>query len=341
MLTLRRRHGGTGRGSAREPRHGRRPVRSTTTPGGALNTASLPLGEVVPQNSARLLGHGPHAHDLPELVYLVAGRARFEVDGTQVPLAARDAVWLDSGTVHAMRYEGSGMAFGALLSPGTRPSGPVQFLEPMPELDRLMITILGAAPSGEEQIRPFRSALDSLLGALGGEHFALRPPRHPAARRVARRLATSEETLQELALREGISLRQLQRLFLEETGVPATTWRRRSRLNAALRSLEGGSSTVIAAHRARYSSGASLLRALSRETGVPQARLAQDLWGALQEAPTGQEARRARRDPLVRPADGHYRGGDGIGASGARTRTPPTISPRETPWLENWSGPVS
>jgi hypothetical protein len=214
---------------------------------------------VVPQNSPRLLGHGPHSHDVPELVYVVAGRARLEVDGAQVPLAARDAVWLAPGTVHAIRYESGGMAFGALLSPGTRPRGPMQFLAPMPELDRLMITILGAAPSGEEQIRPFRSALDSLLAALGGEHFALRPPRHPAARRVAGSLATSEATMQELSRREGISL-------------------------------HGGSSTVVAAHRARYSSGASLLRALSRETGIPQPRLAEDLWGALREAPSERRA---------------------------------------------------
>jgi AraC-like DNA-binding protein len=245
---------------------------------------------VDPQNSPRLLGHGPHSHDVPELVYVVAGRARLEVDGAQVPLAARDAVWLAPGTVHAIRYESGGMAFGALLSPGTRPRGPMQFLAPMPELDRLMITILGAAPSGEEQIRPFRSALDSLLAALGGEHFALRPPRHPAARRVAGSLATSEATMQELSRREGISLRQLQRLFLEETGVTAATWRRRARLNVALRSLHGGSSTVVAAHRARYSSGASLLRALSRETGIPQPRLAEDLWGALREAPSERRA---------------------------------------------------
>ena len=272
-------------GPAHRTRRDRRSAIPETSPGGALSTASLPLGAVVPQNSPRLLGHGPHSHDVSELVYVVAGRARLDVDGARVPLSARDAVWIAPGTVHAMRYESGGMAFGALLSPGTRPRGPVQFLAPMPELDRLMITILGTAPSGEEQIRPFRSALDSLLGALDGEHFPLLLPRHPAARRVARRLATSEETLQELAFHEGISLRQLQRLFLEETGVPAATWRRRSRLNVALRSLRGGSSTVVAAHRARYSSGASLLRALSRETGVPPSRLVQDLWGALREAP--------------------------------------------------------
>ncbi|MGP5260724.1 helix-turn-helix domain-containing protein [Brachybacterium paraconglomeratum] len=239
--------------------------------GGALSAVRPSLAEVVASNSPRLLGHAPHSHEVPELVYVVTGRAHLEVDEDSWPMTARDAVWLAPGVVHALRCEDGSMVFGALLSPGTRPQAMAQLLAPMPELDRLMVLILGAAPNGEEQIRPFRAALDTLLAPLAEDRFPVRSPRHPTAARVARSLVAHDLhdlSVQELARRECISARHLQRIFLEETGLSASRWRRRARLNVALRAIQGGSNITAAAHRAGYSSGASLQRALEREVGA-------------------------------------------------------------------------
>ncbi|MGO1341600.1 MAG: helix-turn-helix domain-containing protein, partial [Cellulosimicrobium funkei] len=105
-------------------------------------------------------------------------------------------------------------------------------------------------------------------------------------------------TLDELADRRHASARHVQRLFVEETGLPFGRWRTRAHLNVAIARLRGGSQLDAAARAAGYATRAGLLRALSRETGQPVADLARDPLAVLDRAPrdAGPGARAARAD---------------------------------------------
>lgn len=267
-------------------------------PRGATLTVT-DLRTVVPQSGPRLAGHRPHRHQVPELIYVVAGRAEVKAAGVSHRLSAREALWLSPGVLHSTRYADEGMAFGALLSDSTRPAGEVQVIAPMPRLDSLMRTILAAAPVGEQQIAPFRDALDALLCSLGRPHFTLRRPRHPAARRVADADPTEPVTLSDLARREAISLRQLQRIFADETGLSAARWRRRARLNLAVTAIRSGRSLAGAARNAGYSGRSSMVRALARETGLSEETILADPVAAVERSLESA----AQAVPDARPAD--------------------------------------
>ncbi|MFI7275170.1 helix-turn-helix domain-containing protein [Streptomyces sp. NPDC049879] len=226
------------------------------------------LTTVVPEHAIRFRGHRSHAHREPHLIHVVAGTADLLVDGRAVRLGTRESLWLAPGVPHSARYAPGSVVLGPLLSPGTVPAQRVQRLGVVPQVTRLMTTVLGAAPATPEQIRPFRAALDVLLRSLGSPYFTLRQPVHPAARAVAR-AAMSDLTLDELAAAQGTSVRHVQRVFREETGMSFSRWRARARLNVAISRLRGGDGLTVAAHLAGYTTRSGLLKALTRETGLP------------------------------------------------------------------------
>ncbi|ASR35673.1 AraC family transcriptional regulator [Prauserella marina] len=236
-------------------------------------TTPRELVAIVPENSIRFLGHDTHEHEVPHLIHVVTGVADIVADGERIPLHARENLWLAANVPHSVRLPSGGIVLGPLLSPATKPRERVQRLGALPALTELMTTILAAAPVTAEQVRPFREALDGLLRPLCRHYFPLVLPSHPVARAIAREAARSPQTLHELAARHGTSVRHVQRLFHDQTGLPFTRWRARARLNVAITRLGRGDSLTVAAGAAGYTSRNGLLKALSRETGLPSARL--------------------------------------------------------------------
>ncbi|GAA1456762.1 AraC family transcriptional regulator [Nocardiopsis exhalans] len=243
------------------------------------------LCRVVPENSIRFLGHDTHAHDVPHLIHVVTGTADLVVEGQQITLAARYNLWLAPGVPHSMRLRDAGMALGPMLSPATLPPERVHRLGVVPALTRVMMTVLGAAPATAEQVHPFRQALDAVLEGLPRPCFPVPVPEHPVARAIAREALDRDTTLEELARRHHTSVRHVQRLFAEQTGYPFTRWRTRARLNTAVSSLRAGYGLPEAARASGYLTRSGLVRALSRETGLPESRFAHDPLSALGPAP--------------------------------------------------------
>lgn len=240
------------------------------------------LGTVVAENAIRFLGHDTHQHDEPHLVYLVSGNACLTADGEEWRLGRHEAVWIAPRVPHALRIEPGGMALGPTLDPGDLPRCRVQPLGAVPAIVDVMTTALGAAPSTSEQVQPFRQALGRVLRGISRPYFPVVPPTHPAVRALAREaLRTPAMTLERLAAQHRMSARQVQRVFLDETGLPFTRWRNRARMNAAVEHLRGGGELTAAARAAGYATRAGLLRALSRESGVPVSALSADAVGAL------------------------------------------------------------
>jgi methylphosphotriester-DNA--protein-cysteine methyltransferase len=101
------------------------------------------------------------------------------------------------------------------------------------------------------------------------------------AQRLAEEAAAGPDTLDRIAERNYLSVRQAQRLFLDETGLPFTRWRTRSRLNRAVAALRAGGSLDDARRAADYATRTGLLRALSRESGLTERDLAADPLGSL------------------------------------------------------------
>ena len=239
------------------------------------------LGAVVPENSIRFLGHDTHVHDEPHLVHVVTGTGELVADGHAMTLRTHESVWLAPHVPHALRLPGDSMALGPLLSPGVEPPSRVHRLGVVPAVTSLLTATMCAAPTTPEQVAPFRAALEAVLRGVARDYFPLTMPAHPVARAVAADARRGSGTLDELADRRRASARHVQRLFVEETGLAFGRWRTRAHLNVAIARLRGGSHLDAAAHAAGYASRAGLLRALSRETGLPVADLAHDPVAAL------------------------------------------------------------
>ena len=239
----------------------------------------------VRQNSIRFAGHPPHVHQVPHLVHVVAGTGTLTVEGRPLTLATGRAAWIPARVVHGLTLSPGGMAVGPMLSPDAGPpAGVTRVVGPLPALSELITVILCAAPQTPAERAPFRAALEELLRSTVRNFFTLRHPRHPVAAAIAEDAARSGATLDELAESRFTSVRQVQRLFLEETGLTFAQWRTRARLNRAIVTLRSGGSLTTAMTASGFTTRHGLLKALSRECDIPLERLlaepAADLLGA-------------------------------------------------------------
>lgn len=230
----------------------------------------------VPESRVRFFGHPEHVHDVPHIVHMVMGRGRLRIDGSVVVLEPRTSVLLAPGVPHALDLDEHSIALGPFLSPRNTPVDRVRRLGVVPAITDLMLARLAAQPYTDEQIDVFTGSLDVIVTGLLSDAFAVPMPVHPTARQIAQVASDSPDSLSDLCNGAGISPRQIQRLFLDETGLTFHQWRTRRRLNRAIRALQGGSSGESAARAAGYTERAGLLRALSRETGVSVAALRVD-----------------------------------------------------------------
>lgn len=221
-------------------------------------------------NSPRFLGHEASSHPEPQLIYVVNGVVNLVVDGMPIILRAHHAAWLPPYALHSRTMSDDAMTIGPLLEDNAiPPGGRVRVFSPVRSLTNLVTVILCAAPQNEAERVPFRKALGELLHDLTREQFPLVYPEHPVAYAVAVDAAAFDGTLADLAVRHFASVRHLQRLFLEETGLPFARWRTRARLNVALANLRAGASMREALGESGFATRDGLLKAVLRECGAP------------------------------------------------------------------------
>ncbi|WP_219819491.1 AraC family transcriptional regulator [Pseudoclavibacter sp. AY1H1] len=230
-----------------------------------MNDSTVRLQHLEPKHVIRFLGHPTHAHDVPHLIYVAVGIAHLTVDEVSMTLRAQESVWLAAGVPHAARYGEGSLVLGPFLDAEHGPPVPVLKLGVVPAVSTLMMTILGVAPQTRDQVIPLREALGRTLQGLVASHFVLVLPRHPTAARIARAAAASGRTLAELATAEQISVRQIQRVFLEETGLSFQRWRSLARLNIAIARLRGSEPLAQVARGSGYLTRSGLMKALERE----------------------------------------------------------------------------
>ncbi|KZM33651.1 helix-turn-helix domain-containing protein [Oerskovia enterophila] len=241
------------------------------------------LGRAVARtNALRFLGHPPHVHDEPHLVYVIAGRGTLAVEGHDILLQVGQSAWIPAGVEHGLTLAEDSMVIGPILSPDADPpGGRIRVLGASPALAELVMVVLCAAPETDEERLPFRAAFEDVLRSITQEYFPLTFPEHPAAHAIAVEAASFDGTLEALAERQFLSVRHVQRLFVEETGLTFARWRTKARLNRSIVSLRNGESVHQAVHAAGFTTRHGLLKALSRECGIPLERLMTDPHGEL------------------------------------------------------------
>lgn len=221
-------------------------------------------------------GHPPHRHGCPQLVHVAAGSGVLDTGDERFALADGEGVWVPTGWEHALELVPGSIALGPMV-PGAEPPGHRPRAVADRGVRRLLTTLLGVAPTSPADVAVFRAALERELTTAAGAHFPLVLPVHPAARAVARDAVRSSATLEVLAGRQYVSARQVRRLFLDQTGLPFTTWRTRARLNAAVERLRAGAGWPAARTASGFATREGLVKALARETGSPASRVLTDV----------------------------------------------------------------
>jgi len=128
---------------------------------------------------------------------------------------------------------------------------------------------------GEPAHARLTGVLIDLLVQARPQDLALPLPRDPRALAFAELVQADPADaagLGVLARRAGASLRTLQRLFPDETGLTLDAWRLKARLIWAVAALSGGASVSATALACGYESPSAFITAFKRQFGVTPGR---------------------------------------------------------------------
>jgi AraC-like DNA-binding protein len=226
---------------------------------------------------------GPIAEEHePVVLWVHSGTATVETPTAAYRLAAGEAIWIPRGVVHRTRTDQGGVVFpifprrgelrGALAAarvfvvpPGWEDWFVSQFdfnryhhSDAPSASDALLGLVVEHAPPAERARR----------GAAGPP---MPMPRAPEARAVAQAILRSPGSswrTDDCAARENISVRTLQRQFLDGTGVVFSEWRARARVSIAAEHLAQGRAVGWTGRRVGYDTPAGFTRAFRRHFGV-------------------------------------------------------------------------
>ncbi|MGV7208973.1 AraC family transcriptional regulator [Oxalobacteraceae bacterium A2-2] len=222
---------------------------------------------------------GEHAHAWGQLVYAAAGVMRVATREMAWLTPPTRAIWVPAGVRHRIEMV-SAVSMRTLYLDAVRaaplPQAPV-VLAVAPLLRELILHILALrmlAPDQSPQARLAGVLVDLLLEA-GSEDLALPLPRDARALKLAlhwQRQPDDERGIALLAQEAGASLRTLQRIFPQETGMTLEAWRQRARLLHAVARLSAGDSVTQAALACGYRSLAAFGSAFQRQFGVTPGR---------------------------------------------------------------------
>lgn len=223
---------------------------------------------------------GQLCHEWSKLSYASEGVLRVATPGGAWIAPPHRAVWIPAGVTH--REETCGRAsmrslYFATGICGALPNDCVVYSVP-PLLRELILKV--AEHSVLDAALPARQRLalvlvDQLAELSPVAAQALAMPRDRRALAIAQHLHAepdNDEPLAALARRAGASVRTVQRLFAEETGLSFAQWRQRLRLLTALERLGAGRSVTQTALDVGYASVSAFVSAFRREFGVTPGR---------------------------------------------------------------------
>ena len=226
-------------------------------------------------------GHvlAPHSHPWGQLIYAVSGTMQVLAANTLWLVPPTRALWAPAGTVHSIEMRGA-TAMRTIYVPVERSADlPRQChaIEIGPLLREVILHIVELRLARAEvpaQLHMAQVFLD-LVAAAPSLPLFVPMPRDARAAAVARELRDDparDDGIAALARCAGASVRTLQRVFLEETGMRFVEWRQRLRLLQAIAQLEQGSSVTQAGAAAGYASTSAFIAAFRQQMGETPAR---------------------------------------------------------------------
>jgi AraC-like DNA-binding protein/quercetin dioxygenase-like cupin family protein len=230
-------------------------------------------------------GHriGAHAHAWAQLVYARAGTMRLVTPTAAWLVPPTRAIWLPPGLVHEIEMRGAVSMRTLYLAPDLvhEASKEARALEVAPLLRELVLHILKIGLL--VRVRPDHARLAGLLmdllDAAREQDLSAPLPSDPRALALAHRLLEAPDeraALAMLAPRAGASLRTMQRLFLDQTGLSLQAWRQKSRLIHAVAALGEGVPVTVAALDCGYDSPSAFITVFRRQFGVTPGRYGRD-----------------------------------------------------------------
>lgn len=228
-----------------------------------------------------VLPHGhaiePHAHSWHQLIYTASGIMTVSADKGLWVVPPRWAIWAPAGIAHAIRFDGAAEFATLYFRPDGREALPASStavtVSPL-----LRALILRAC---EERMLDERNPVHAATALLIVDALRAEPARAlslpmPASEDLKRVAAYCDAntggTGASIARRYGMSVRTLERRFVDETGMTFGQWRRHARFLRSLRLLGDGQAVKSVAREAGYRSESAFVAAFSATFGTTPGR---------------------------------------------------------------------
>lgn len=217
----------------------------------------------------------PHRHRRGQLLHALAGVVLVSTDAGRWIVPPDHAMWIPAGVDHAVEMMGDVRMRSAYVLPEAAPGlpGDLRVLA-MSDLMRSLIVEaveVGSAEGREDRAAALMRLLLLELPRLEERPLALPFPREPRLNRLCREFVlhpTPHATIDDWARRAGMSRRGFTRVFLRETGLSLSVWRRQASLFAALPRLAEGQPVTTVALDLGYDSAPAFTTMFRRMLGV-------------------------------------------------------------------------
>lgn len=230
-----------------------------------------------------------HSHDKAQLIFAETGLIILETEGGLWVVPPQGAVWIPGGVVHRSKSCGNTRGFAAFINPDVLTQMPSTCctIAVSPFL-RALLERMAALDNGYEENTPAARLMDVLLDELIAaplEWLNLPMPTDSRLRKLAdAMLATPAEhsTLSQWANRIGMSERNMSRLFVEETGLSVSRWRRQMHVVTALPLLAQGQSIQSISEDLGYESSGAFVTMFRKAVGMPPKRFLAERMASIQ-----------------------------------------------------------
>lgn len=215
-----------------------------------------------------------HTHPWPQFLYARSGAVRADIGGQYWTIPPRRGLWIPTGVPHRLRMSSNLQLRTLYIRPSMASAQPVHVVNVSGLLHEAIIEVCSRGWLDD------RIVIDCHLGALILHDLVRRDEAQmhltrPSDRRAVRlaEMMTDRSLysapLGTLCVRAGLSRRTAERLFLAETGLAPSQWRRFAVLSEALVDIAGGVSIEHAAFAAGYQSRSAFSEAFTRAFGFP------------------------------------------------------------------------
>jgi AraC-like DNA-binding protein/mannose-6-phosphate isomerase-like protein (cupin superfamily) len=248
-------------------------IRGTKMPEDGILIRSLAIKHSRPQRIAE------HAHDWHQLIYASEGMLWVHTQEGEWVVPANRAVWVPAGVSHSIELTGTAYIKTLYVHPQAKARLPSSCcaVNVSSLLRELILHIINIGPLSRQkpsQARLIAFLLDQLgsLPSIALQLPAVADERASEAVQWMRLHPDDHCSIKVLARRVGVSVRTLERAFLDDTGITLGQWRMQLRFLQALRWMAERKSITEVALAVGYDSTSAFISAFKRHFGVTPGR---------------------------------------------------------------------